>query len=39
MRKASAPAQLPGDWPARLFCLADSDVLFHDEFETLPGGL
>jgi hypothetical protein len=22
----------PGDWPRKLFCLSDSDVIFHDEF-------
>jgi hypothetical protein len=24
----------PGDWPRKLFCLSDSDVIFHDEFAT-----
>jgi hypothetical protein len=26
----------PGDWPRKLFCLSDSDVVFHAEFEALP---
>jgi len=28
-----------GDWPTKLFCLSDSDTLFHNEFETLPPSL
>jgi hypothetical protein len=32
-------AQLPGDWPAKIYCLADSDGLFHDAFEVLPDGV
>jgi len=24
------------DWPRKLFCLSDSDVVFHGEFESLP---
>jgi hypothetical protein len=34
-----AGAQPPGDWPSKLLCLSDSDVLFHDEFEALPAAL
>ncbi|HSE11386.1 MAG TPA: hypothetical protein VLB69_02015, partial [Rudaea sp.] len=30
----SAPA--PGDWPRKLFCLSDSDVVFHGEFDNVP---
>lgn len=26
----------PDDWPRKLFCLSDADVIFHDEFVTLP---
>jgi hypothetical protein len=26
----------PNDWPRKLFCLSDSDVVFHAEFETSP---
>jgi hypothetical protein len=26
----------PGDWPRKLFCLADNDVIFHDEFTAQP---
>lgn len=26
----------PGDWPRKLFCLSDSDVVFHGEFEAVP---
>ena len=33
-----AAPQLP-DWTHRLFCVSDSDVLFHAEFETLPPAL
>ena len=27
---------LAQDWPRKLFCLSDSDVIFHDEFSALP---
>lgn len=30
-----APLQ-PGDWPRKLFCLSDADVIFHDEFVAHP---
>jgi hypothetical protein len=26
----------PGDWPRKLFCLSDSDVVFHGEFDSAP---
>ena len=26
----------PDDWPRKLFCLSDSDVLFHGEFDNVP---
>jgi len=26
-----------GDWPRKLFCLSDADVVFHDEFSAVPG--
>jgi len=26
----------PGDWPVKLWCLSDSDTIFHDELESLP---
>ncbi len=26
----------PGDWSRKLFCLSDSDMVFHGEFENLP---
>jgi hypothetical protein len=31
-----ASVVVPNDWPRKLFCLSDSDVLFHDEFDTVP---
>ena len=31
----SAPPQ-PGSWSRKLFCVSDSDVIFHDEFRELP---
>jgi len=31
----TAPSQ-PGSWSRKLFCVSDSDVIFHDEFRELP---
>jgi Leucine rich repeat N-terminal domain len=35
----SCAAPQPEDWTHRLFCVSDSDVLFHGEFEGLPPAL
>jgi hypothetical protein len=35
----SCAAPQPEDWTHRLFCVSDSDVLFHGEFEDLPPAL
>ena len=32
----SCGATAPTDWPHKLFCLSDADVIFHSELEALP---